>query len=395
MNRARILVTDAGTTKALAVVRALGPSAEVWTTSTARFPLAAWSRYVARHVVSPRGTALEFARSILEICQRNGIGVVVSPEEQSSFLLSRERASFDDAGIVLTAAPIDTLEISMDKARTIEAALESSVPVPKTAIIGAASEAIPAARDLGYPIVVKPRFSNFWTGDQFVSTDGVRYASSEQELVEVLASMPNDMPAPLLQEFVPGNGLGIFLLIGRDGSLRAEFAHERLRDLRPTGSGSVLRRSVPVDARLKELGLRLLRHVGWHGAAMIEFRSDERDGVPKLMEINGRLWGSLQLASDSGVNFPQMLVDDALGKPAPGAGYHSGVVVRWWLGDLMRLVRVFKGRPAGFTGRFPSRLTALREFFGPQPGGTRQEVLRWSDPLPAVGEIVSALSRRR
>ena len=38
---------------------------------------------------------------------------------------------------------------------------------------------------------------------------------------------------------------------------------------------------------------------------MVEFKHDERDGVPKLMEINGRFWGSLQLAIDAGVDFPR------------------------------------------------------------------------------------------
>ncbi|HEY8176689.1 MAG TPA: ATP-grasp domain-containing protein [Gemmatimonadaceae bacterium] len=394
MKRVRVLVTDADSTKALAVVRALGPTMEVWTASETRFPLAAWSRHSTRHVVC-RARPDEFARSILDICTKNAIDVVIPPEERTSFLLARERERFANAGVVLTAAPLATLEVALDKARTVDAARAAGVPVPKTATITDRRSAVSAARELGYPIVLKPRFSHYWAGDRFVSTDGVRYASSEAELITALNEMPQEAPLPLLQEFIPGRGLGIFLLLGSDGSVLAEFAHERLRDLRPTGSGSVLRRSVAVEPHLRELALRLLRHIGWRGAAMVEFRSDDRDGEPKLMEINGRLWGSLQLATDAGVNFPALLVDDALGKPNRANGYESGVVVRWWLGDLVRLFRVLKGRPAGFTGSFPSPLSAIWEFLGPQPRGTRQEILRWSDPFPAVGEIVSALARGR
>ena len=40
---------------------------------------------------------------------------------------------------------------------------------------------------------------------------------------------------------------------------------------------------------------------------MVEFKLDARDGVAKLMEINGRFWGSLQLAVDAGVDFPAIL----------------------------------------------------------------------------------------
>jgi predicted ATP-grasp superfamily ATP-dependent carboligase len=399
VKRPRVLVTDADSTKALAVVRALGGSMEVWTTAATRLPLAAWSRHTRRHVVHPTRPATQFARGVLDLCRRHGIDVVLTPEERSSFLVARAREEFGAAGIAVTAAPPDVLEVVMDKARTIEAACVAGVPVPKTATIATPGEAADAARTLGYPLVIKPRFSHYWTGERFVNTDGVRYASSEPELLAVLDAMPKDAPLPLLQEYVTGRGLGIFLLLGADGRVRAEFAHERLRDLRPTGSGSVLRRSVTVDPHLRDLALRLLRHIGWRGAAMVEFRSDERNGEPKLMEINGRLWGSLQLATDAGVNFPRLLVEDALGTSSGNsngvAPYRTGVIVRWWLGDLMRLVRVFQGAPPGYAGSFPTRLSAMREFLGPQLPGTRPEILRWDDPLPALGEIVSALTRRR
>ncbi len=42
----------------------------------------------------------------------------------------------------------------------------------------------------------------------------------------------------------------------------------------------------------------------WTGVAMVEFKLDARDGVAKLMEINGRFWGSLQLADRRGRRFP-------------------------------------------------------------------------------------------
>jgi predicted ATP-grasp superfamily ATP-dependent carboligase len=381
-------------TKALAVVRALGAEYDVCTTSAGRAPLAAWSRYSGRHV--PIATApATFAADILALCAREGIAVVVPPEERSSFLLARAREQFEAAGVRIACAPLPALEVAMDKARTLAASRDAGVATPRSATLTSVTDAPAAARGLGYPVVVKPTHSHFWTGERFVSTDGVRYAADESQLRAALATDDPALPPPLLQEFVPGKGLGIFLLLGQDGTLLAEFAHERIRDIRPTGSGSVVRRSIVVDPALREAALRLLRAIGWRGPAMVEFRGDERDGVPKIMEINGRLWGSLQLATDSGVNFPRLMVRDALGLPAePVPSYRTGVVLRWWLGDLVRLARVFRGPPSGYTGRFPTRAEALREFLGTQPPGTRAEVLRWDDPLPAVGEILGAMTRR-
>ncbi len=387
----RVLVTDANTTKALAIVRGLGPTLEVWTASNSRIGLATWSRYVTKHLCYGFDSPGDLPRWLLETCKKYHINVVICPEEQSSFLVSREKDRFVAEGIVLTAPPVDALKRVMDKALTIEAAQEVGIPVPQTKVLKNMEEAIPAARELGYPIVIKPRFSHFWDGCRFLSTNGISYANSDDELMQAVRTAPGEMPLPLLQKFIPGYGCGISFLLARDGSVCAEFAHERLRDLRPTGSGSVLRRSVAIDPQLLDWSLVLLRHLQWSSVAMVEFRKDSRDGRFYLMEINGRFWGSLQLAIDAGVNFPELLVNVALGQPVTKPTYAEGVVLRWWLGDFIRALRVLKGRPLGFTGDFPSRLSGLLSFLGPQPLRTRNEVFRWNDPWPALGEFVFLL----
>jgi len=389
--RLRVLVTDAETRTSLAVVRALGTWAETWTVSKDRLGITAWSSYSKRHFVYPFSNETGLPLWVLELCKNYNIDVVITPHERSSLLLAKAKHLFIKEGIVLTTPPVKALAIVMDKALTIKAAQAVGVATPPSVVLNDVREAIFAAKDVGYPLVVKPRFSNYWTGSSFIKTSGVSYANTDQQLLSALENQPKELPPPILQKFIPGRGLGIFLLLDKEGRLCAEFAHERLRDLRPTGSGSVLRRSIPVDPHLRKMSLALLRHIGWTGVAMVEFRTNNQNGAVNLMEINGRFWGSLQLATDAGVNFPSLLVDIALGKAVKFPSYSQGIVVRWRLGDLMRSLRVLKGKPAGFTGDFPARFSGLVDFLGPQPPGTRSEVLRRDDPWPAFGEIFSSL----
>ena len=51
------------------------------------------------------------------------------------------------------------------------------------------------------------------------------------------------------------------------------------------------------------------RVLSYSGLAMVEFRRGP-DGVGYLMEVNGRVWGSLPLAVRAGMDFPALLVDD-------------------------------------------------------------------------------------
>jgi len=182
------------------------------------------------------------------------------------------------------------------------------------------------------------------------------------------------------------------------GRVVAWCAHERLRDVRPTGSGSSLRRSTPLDPRLQIPAERLLNHLRWHGPAMVEFRDDDpRD--PWLMEVNGRFWGSLQLAVASGVDLPTQWVRILSGGPAPsGDGYRSGVTLRWLGGDVKRFLHILRGPPAGYPGPFPTVRQGIRELLGPQPPTTRLEVWDARDPWPAVAEWLEGvrdLSARR
>jgi predicted ATP-grasp superfamily ATP-dependent carboligase len=163
------------------------------------------------------------------------------------------------------------------------------------------------------------------------------------------------------------------------GRLRAAFAHRRLREKPPSGGVSVLSESVALDPQLLAQSERILEALKWHGVAMVEFKRDSRDGVPKLLEINGRFWGSLQLAVDAGVDFPALLYRLAVeGDVEPVFDYEVGVRLRWWLGSVDWLL--LRSRETG-------RLRAVREFLRPVGRRTRGEVLRRDDPVPAALEV--------
>jgi len=122
---------------------------------------------------------------------------------------------------------------------------------------------------------------------------------------------------------------------------------------------------------------------------MVELKIEEASGIPYLMEVNGRFWGSLQLAVDAGVDFPALLVNAALGRPgAPVIGFRSGQRLRWCLGDLDHLLTRLRHDDAslGLPPGAPSRGKVAAEILLPWRSPGRRETLRWSDPLPGLVE---------
>jgi predicted ATP-grasp superfamily ATP-dependent carboligase len=190
-----------------------------------------------------------------------------------------------------------------------------------------------------------------------------------------------DIPC-LVQRFVPGQGAGIFALYGESGPL-AWFAHKRIREKPPSGGVSVLSESADVDSRMKDMAARLLSASHWMGVAMIEYRVTP-DGTPYLMEVNGRFWGSLQLAIDSGVDFPWLLHRLVSGAATEGpANYRRGRRLRWLLGDVDNLILQLR---SGETGRGGKARAAARFLASFVDLSCRQEVFRWSDPVPGLRE---------
>jgi predicted ATP-grasp superfamily ATP-dependent carboligase len=217
---------------------------------------------------------------------------------------------------------------------------------------------------------------------------GVRHAEDAARLTEVLAALSPAAFPVLIQERIVGPGLGIFVLRWQ-GRTIARFAHRRLREKPPSGGVSVLSESVPGDPELLSATDALLTALDWEGVAMVEFKRDASSGRPYLMEVNGRFWGSLQLAIDSGVDFPRLLVEATLGRvPADQLTWRSGRLSRWFWGDLdhllLRLVRspAVLNLPAGS----PNRIGALWRFLAWRPWRERDAVFRISDPSPFFRE---------
>jgi hypothetical protein len=181
----------------------------------------------------------------------------------------------------------------------------------------------------------------------------------------------------------------MFALFDR-GTLVAEFAHRRLREKPPAGGVSVLSESRPVDPRLRDFAVKMLGPLGWHGVAMMEYKQDRRTGECVLMEVNGRFWGSLELAVAAGVDFPFLAYQLAQGeRPASAPAYAAGVRNRWLLGDLDHLLlRLFRSADAlDLPHGAPSALRTLVDFLKVVEPRLHYEVLSAADWRPFIVEL--------
>jgi len=386
---ATVLVADGDQRSALAVVRSLGSVGhDVFVTCQKSSCLAGVSRHAKRtyKVPDPLESPKEYARAIAQVSRARNVDIVLPNTEASLLSLLPER---DGIPALVPWPALTVFQAICDKARVAEAARTLGITVPRQQRLEDSSDPV---IDTGFPVVIKPSRSVVQVNGKRAKV-GVSYAADRSALTSLLQALPNDAYPVLVQERIEGDGVGVFVLI-HQGELIAAFSHRRLREKPPSGGVSVLRESIPLDAGLLDLSLALLRSLGWNGPAMVEYKVDA-SGTPHIMEINGRFWGSLQLAIDAGVDFPRLFVDAVLGKkPRPVTTYRIGVRSRWFLGDVDHLLTRLRRRPEelALPRSAPSRFRTAVDFLTAFGARNRSEVLRLRDPLPAMREALDWIS---
>jgi predicted ATP-grasp superfamily ATP-dependent carboligase len=380
-----ILLTDGDQRSTLAAVRSLGRSGfRVLVGESAAPSLASRSKYCHLGIVypSPYLDETAFVRAIASAAAEHRVDLVLPMTDITSAILSERPAPL--AGVQIATVDAATFWRASDKITLHELAVLLDVPSPTTHVVRAPGEHVDAAQ-VAFPCVIKPARSRLRTPDGWIKT-AVRSVGSREEYAAVLATAPELQYPFMLQRQIEGDGVGVFALCDR-GETRMLFSHRRLREKPPWGGVSVLRESIAVDPVAADYSRRLLRALRWHGVAMVEFKREQSTGVPFLMEINGRFWGSLQLAIDAGLDFPVSLVRLYFGEPiAAQPDYPLGIRSRWLLGDLDHLLMRVKGTGPAPPGA-PTIPGLLLEFCRFLRRDTHYEVESTTDPGPALHEV--------
>ena len=398
MSRERILLTDADDRATLAAARALVAAGyDVHVVAGARLSLAGTSRSVRSHVVTQNALedAPAFVREVGHVADRVGAAVLL-PMTDQSIQATLQYRSLLPANVRMPLPDLASYEAASDKIALLELAAAAGFATPYSLVLKSARDPVPSIPESSFPAVLKPHRSIVLDGGRRRKV-GVAFVDRPAQLSEALRALPEGAFPILLQQRVEGVGEGFFALRW-GGRPIAAFAHRRLREKPPAGGVSVYRESIALDEAMVDSGLRLLDALNWRGVAMIECKRDLNTGRHVIMEVNGRFWGSLQLAIDAGIDFPTLLVRCALGQePRTQSSYRIGIRSRWFWGDVDHLyLRLTRSPAALHLGNgHQSRLAALIEFLQFRPRRDHSEIWRWRDPAPFLVETLQRLRLAR
>jgi predicted ATP-grasp superfamily ATP-dependent carboligase len=390
----RVLVLDGNENQAVASTRSLARAGHrVVVGAESPWSKAGWSRFASAVFVYPpqQHDPDGFIAALAAEAAREAGTLILPMTERSMLPISERRDVLLAAGARLVLPSHDAVLRAFDKRETTTLARSLGLTVPRTLVLD--TRTLPDRRTMPYPVVLKPHTSEERGSTGSTRTTGAPvYAKNAEEFERAWDHVRERSGHVLVQEFVDGAGAGYFALVDC-GRVRAEFAHRRIRDVRPAGSGSALRVSVEIDPAMAACSRRLLEALNWHGVAMVEYRV-RPDGTPVFMEVNGRFWNSLALAIRADVDFPALLAELAeAGTISSVPTARAGVRCRWLLGDVRHLAEVMRGAPPGYPRPFPSRLRTLLDVLTPHPG-TWHDNFELRDPWPEAGDWLHFIARK-
>lgn len=290
------------------------------------------SKFVKERIRAPHPEESEeqFVDLLMESGRRLRGSVVIPVSDETLVTVSRHKSVLERQYIVACTEWGITKQF-IDKKYTYALADAIGVPAPRTIVPGCVDEVETYAQGIRYPCLVKPSQSHRYYA---LFNEKMTRVGNLDEMVSAYQRATDAGLEVMLQELIPGpDACGVnYNSYSWNGEPLVEFTARKVRNAPPEfGSPRVaISQQIP---DVIEPGRRVLQAMGFYGYSCTEFKKDPRDGVYKLMEVNGRHNLSSLLAVKCGINFPWLHYRHLVQGELPSAqGFRTGV---YWI-DVTR-----------------------------------------------------------
>ncbi|MGQ0535876.1 MAG: ATP-grasp domain-containing protein [Methanobacteriota archaeon] len=291
----------------------------------------------AFHKVPKPSDPERFSSAILDVCKREGVRVVLPQVTDELPVFASGRDRFAREGVHVAVSEPTALETANNKFLLTEECKRVGVPVGDFALAANEAEFRKAVEALGYPrvpIAVKPPVSKGMRGFRVLDAGKDRYdlwwddkpTGVYTTLDEFLSMMKGRaFPELLVMEYLPGDEFTVDALAD-DGKPLAVVPRRRTQ----IRSGITFAGVTENHGKIISYTETLIRRLGLSYAFGFQFKLD-RAGVPKILECNPRIQGTMVLASFAGANVIWGATKLAAGEtPAPMKPVWGQQLLRYW-----------------------------------------------------------------
>ena len=308
--------------------------------------------------------------------------VIFPCQDLNVLLVSRHRRRLQKWYHAVLPSP-DVVEMMMDKASFYTHAEKEGLPIPRTFILRARSDAEKAAQELLYPGILKPSIrGSGWL--QHTALKAFKVSNAE-ELLTIFDRYKMWADVLIAQEWIEGkdtNHYTCHCYFGANSEPVVTFTSTKLRQWPPKTGQRCLGKECRNDVVVAET-VRLFRSVNFRGLGYLEMKRDDRSGKYFIVEPNiGRPTGSSTTAEAAGVEILYTMYCEAIGRPLPKNIEQKYGDVKW--------VHLLRDIQAALYYWRKGELT-LKEWWQSWHGRKTYALFSWSDPAPFVDALLRSI----
>lgn len=270
--------------------------------------------------------------SLYGLLEKEHFDVLIPVSDMTVPFVSRNKQYIErEIGVKCAVPDYEQVYQVEDKSRFMTFCKENDIPHPKTASLSEVTlEKV--ADEVCFPALIKPDYS--------VGARGITKVNSIEELKEKYPPVNEKYGSCTLQEFIENKEYYYNVMLYRDAQGRF-LAYTILKIVRmyPIGAGSSSCCITVENDDLLQICKDCLDKLNWVGMADFDVLQRLDNGDYKIIEINPRVPASLRAAAVSGINFPEIIANDACGFSIPKYQYYSGKVLRYLGIDIMWLLK--------------------------------------------------------
>ena len=245
----------------------------------------------------PRCTHHDFIPTVLELCRKHDIRLIVPTIDTELPAYANHRDEFTEAGVMVAISSPEVIALSGDKVLTHDWLVQSGLPTIRQKN---ASQVLSDSMGWSFPCIVKPRAGS--------SSLGVAFVADTEEL---RAKMTHD--DDIVQSIAPGVEFTIDCFVDSKGRCLCTVPRKRLE----TRAGEVSKGLTVRSEALQELAAKVCHALpGAFGTLCVQIFRDDATQEMNIIEINPRFGGGYPLSHEAGAHFTRWLIEIALGLPS-------------------------------------------------------------------------------
>ena len=288
----------------------------------------------------PKGNSRKYVNAILKICKKENVDVIFPGSGSEIFTLSKNTKIFRQNNIVVATSNHNSVKIIMDKVGTYDLLRKNDIPVPDYYRVTKLKEFVNAIKKLGYPrkaICFKPAKYNETGGAR-----GFRILRKKNSLSNiVLKNKPNSVEIDydssiklfntttnvnlLVMEYLPSQEYSVYVFCN-NGNMLYCIPNKREKLLQYYS----FRASIVENKQICNICKKIVKILGLDFNINLQFKISANN-IPKLIEINPRIGGTIILPTVAGVNLPYLAIKKALNEKFPAKKSIKKItMIRYW-----------------------------------------------------------------